>query len=116
MHTSPENKGLDLKPWDEKFVRLDPGTLCELASVQYISDTFECSELLILNLLGGVPLGNKAPCGSDMPSNCSTSKRCFYFDLFCILQTLIVVVQEKVPLRFDALSIFCTTSIPKMMV
>jgi hypothetical protein len=37
MHTAPHivtmEKGMDLKTWDEKFVKLDPGTLCELASV-----------------------------------------------------------------------------------
>jgi len=39
MHTAPHivtmEKGMDLKTWDEKFVKLDPGTLCELASAAY---------------------------------------------------------------------------------
>jgi hypothetical protein len=39
MHTAPHivtmEKGMDLKTWDERFVKLDPGTLCELASAAY---------------------------------------------------------------------------------
>lgn len=38
VHTAPHivtmEKGMDLKTWDDKFVKLDPGTLCELASVR----------------------------------------------------------------------------------
>jgi len=34
VHTAPHIISIDLKTWDDKFVKLDPGTLCELASVR----------------------------------------------------------------------------------
>jgi len=37
VHTAPHIISIDLKTWDDKFVKLDPGTLCELASVRFIS-------------------------------------------------------------------------------
>jgi len=35
VHTAPHIISMDLKTWDDKFVKLDPGTLCELASAAY---------------------------------------------------------------------------------
>ncbi|KAL6079680.1 Skp1 domain-containing protein [Balamuthia mandrillaris] len=35
VHTVPDTIHIDLKTWDDRFVRLDPGTLCELASAAY---------------------------------------------------------------------------------
>eukprot|EP01087_Luapelamoeba_hula_P004958 TRINITY_DN1499_c0_g1_i1.p1 TRINITY_DN1499_c0_g1~~TRINITY_DN1499_c0_g1_i1.p1 ORF type:complete len:600 (-),score=181.74 TRINITY_DN1499_c0_g1_i1:169-1968(-) len=35
VHTAPHVISMDLKAWDDKFVKLDPGTLCELASAAY---------------------------------------------------------------------------------
>ncbi len=41
VHTNPQliynpDRGIDLKSWDDKFVKVDPGTLCELASVSFL--------------------------------------------------------------------------------
>jgi hypothetical protein len=33
VHAGPAGQTGDLRTWDDRFVRLDPGTLCELASV-----------------------------------------------------------------------------------
>jgi hypothetical protein len=47
MHSNA--KAQDLKSWDEKFVKLDPGTLCELASVSLT--LFICLPFFTLNSL-----------------------------------------------------------------
>lgn len=62
----------ELKAWDDKFVRLDPGTLCELASVRSLRPP-SCA---LTPGLGRVPPGNQAARRPHMSGHRTAAQGC----------------------------------------
>lgn len=62
----------ELKAWDDKFVRLDPGTLCELASVR----SPQPPSYALLPGIGRVPPGNQAARRPHMSGHRTAAQGC----------------------------------------